>query len=141
MRLNEECIRDTLQYLVDNLELNLTDLKGDFNSLSLLSVMKHFDNIYSKEDIWYSIYNLSKDNFIETNDIRKNSVNAFAYVYIFNVTHRGHNFYESIQPEPIWNKTKNVVSKVGVHTLEFMESVAHDIILESAKQIILSTQH
>ena len=95
-----------------------------------------FDNKYSREDVWYSIYNLSQDRFIETNDICKQSLNGFAFVEIYNVTHRGHQFYETIQPETIWNKTKSVVSKVGVHTLNFIEGTAHNIAVESAKQAI-----
>lgn len=48
----------------------------------------------------------------------------------------GHQFYESIKPQPIWDKTKSIVSKVGVHTLGFIEGVAHDIAVESAKQAV-----
>lgn len=136
MKINEECIRDILKYLIENLTIQIDKTKGGFNSLSLLSVMKEFDNKYSREDVWYSIYNLSQDRFIETNDICKQSLNGFAFVEIYNVTHRGHQFYETIQPETIWNKTKSVVSKVGVHTLNFIEGTAHDIAVESAKQAI-----
>lgn len=134
MKMNEDCIRDILGYLVDTLILNISDTKGDFQNASLLSVMKKFSDKYSKEDIWYSVYNLSCDRFIETNDIRKQSRNGFAYVEIYNVTHRGHQFYESIKPQPIWDKTKSVISKVGVHTLGFIEGVAHDVVVETAKE-------
>lgn len=137
MKINEECIRDILSYLVNNLTIQISNNnRGDFNSISLLSLIKNFEEKYSKEDIWYSVYNLSQDRFIETNDIRKQSRNGFAYVDIYNVTHRGHQFYETIQPESIWSKTKSVVSKVGVHTLGFIEGTAHDIAVESAKQAV-----
>lgn len=66
MKINEECIRDILSYLIENLTLQISNNKGDFNSISLLSLMKNFDEKYSREDIWYSIYNLSCDRFIET---------------------------------------------------------------------------
>ena len=137
MKINEECIRDVLSYLVDNLTIQISNNRGDFNSISLLSLMKNFEEKYSKEDIWYSIYNLSQDGFIETNDIRKQSRNGFAFVDIYNVTHRGHQFNEIIQPPTIWNKTKSVVSKVGIHTLDFIENTAHDIDVESAKQAVV----
>ena len=96
MKINEECIRDVLSYLVDNLTIQISNNRGDFNSISLLSLMKNFEEKYSKEDIWYSIYNLSQDGFIETNDVRKQSRNGFAFVDIYNVTHRGHQFNEII---------------------------------------------
>lgn len=136
MKINEDCIRDILSYLVDNLTLKINNNKGDFDSISLLSLMKNFEEKYSKEDIWYSVYNLSQDRFIETNDIRTQSRNGFVFVDIYNVTHRGHQFNETIQPPTIWDKTKSVVSKIGVHTLGFIEGTAHDIAVESAKQAV-----
>lgn len=141
MKINEDCIRDILQYYVDELSINfLSHNRCDFNEVSLLKTIKHFENKYSQEDVWYTVYNLSQDRFIETNDIRKTSRDAgLAYVSIYNVTHRGHQFYESIQPEPIWEKTKTVVSKVGIHTLSFIESVAHDVAVEAGKQAVTIT--
>lgn len=136
MKMNEDCIRDILKYLVENLTIKIDHNKGGFNDMSMLAIMKEFETKYSREDIWYSVYNLSQDRFIDTNDVRKQSMVGFAFVEIYNVTHRGHQFYETIQPETIWNKTKSVVSKVGVHTLGFVESVAHDVAVESAKQAV-----
>ena len=93
MKINEECIRDVLSYLINNLTIQIiNNKKGDFNSISLLSLMETFDEKYSKEDVWYSIYNLSQDRYIETDDIRSKSRNGFAFVNIYNVTHRGHEF-------------------------------------------------
>lgn len=136
MKMNEECIRDILKYLVENLSIKIENNKGGFNDITMLGIIKEFDNKYTKEDIWYSVYNLSQDRFIDTNDIRKQSMVGFAFVEIYNVTHRGHQFYETIQPQPLWDKTKSVISKVGVHTLGFIESVAHDVAVESAKQAV-----
>lgn len=136
MKMNEECIRDILHYLVENLTIKIENNKGGFNDITMLGIIKEFDNKYTKEDIWYSVYNLSQDRFIDTNDIRKQSMVGFAFVEIYNVTHRGHQFYETIQPQPLWDKTKSVISKVGVHTLGFIESVAHDVAVESAKQAV-----
>lgn len=134
MKINEDCVRSVLSYFVDNLALKLSDTKGDFDKISMMKVMKDFGGTYSKEDIWYTIYNLSKEGYIETNNIREQSRNGFAYVDIFNVTHIGHQFYESIQPDTIWDKTKAVINKVGVHSIRFVANVAHDIAVESAKQ-------
>lgn len=48
----------------------------------------------------------------------------------------GYQFYESVKDPSIWNKTKNIIGKVGSHTLEFIESVAHDVAVEAAKEVI-----
>ena len=37
----------------------------------------------------------------------------------------------------LFTKTKSVISKVGIHTLDFIENTAHDIAVESAKQAIV----
>ena len=137
MKINEECVRDVLDYLVNNLHLVIVrNIKGDFNSIDLLELMQYFDGEYTHEDVWYSVYNLEQSGYIETNNIRENSKSAFAHANISNVTHRGHEFYESIKPQSVWKKTKSVISKVGVHTLGFIETVAHDVAVESAKQLI-----
>lgn len=138
MKINEDCIRDILRYYVENLEVFFgTHNRCGFSEITLLATIEKFKDEYTKADIWYSVYNLSQDRFIETNDIYRISRDSgLAYVIIYNVTHKGHQFYESIQPEPIWNKTKKVVSKIGVHTLDFIECVAHDIAIESAKQAV-----
>ncbi len=139
MKINDDCVRDILKYLVENLTIKLTDTKGDFNKLSVHKVISHFSETYSREDVWYSLYNLEQEQYIETNGIRKHSVVGLAFADIFNVTHKGHNFYEIIQPQSVWDKTKSVLSKVGIHTLNFVESVAHDIAVETAKEIIKIT--
>ena len=136
MRINEDCIRDVLSYLIENLTLKLNDTKGDFEKLSMYKIIYHFQNTYSKEDVWYSLYNLEQERYIETNDIRKHSITGFAFVDIFNVTHKGHNFYESIRPQPVWDKTKSVLSKIGIHSLKFIESIAHDVAVEISKEAV-----
>lgn len=35
-----------------------------------------------------------------------------------------------------WEKTKTIANKVGNHTIEFMEGVAHDVAVEFAKEFI-----
>ena len=37
------------------------------------------------------------------------------------------------------SKTKSIINKVGNHTLEFVENVAHDVAVESAKELIKGT--
>lgn len=55
---------------------------------------------------------------------------------IEDVTFSGYQFIESIREPSIWEKTKTVVGKVGNHTLGFIETVAHDIAVEAAKEAI-----
>lgn len=135
MTINDNCIREILRYLVENLKIHIKNMKFTYVSISVSELINKLESQrYSKEDIVYSINILASLHYIEGEQLTdKMSVN-FAYQKIDNVTYRGQQFYESIKPEPIWNKTKHIVEKVGVHTLEFIESVAHDAAVESAKE-------
>ena len=52
---------------------------------------------------------------------------------IHHVTYAGQQFYELTKPETIWQETKGVLATVGVHTLEFVEKIAHDMVVKSAE--------
>lgn len=130
MKLNPDCIRDVLLYL----EENLTIENHVFSSINLKMLQDNLTD-YSKEDIFYSVYNLKQIRFIEG---RINDVSNMKMMFceIENITYAGHQFLATVRPEPIWNKTKSIISQIGVHTLGFIEGVAHDIAVESAKQAV-----
>ena len=130
MKLNPDCIRDVLLYLEENIKID----NRTFMPISLKSLQEVFEN-YSEEDIFYSVYNLKQAKFIEGKftDIKDTKM---AICEIQNITYVGHQFLETVRPKPIWDKTKSVVTKVGVHTLGFIEEIAHDIAVESAKQAV-----
>lgn len=137
MKLNEDCLRDTLILLVDNLQIFI-DKKYktvEFGKLSVLQIAEELPE-YSLEDVFQSLYILSQNNYVKgINNVYVNG-QPLSNIYINEVTYLGFQFYESIQPEPLWNKTKNIIKQVGVHSLEFIETVAHDIAVESAKQMV-----
>lgn len=112
MKTNEDCVRDILSYLVENLNIKIEDNKGGFETKTLLSVMNEFSSSYSKEDIWYSVYCLSSEKYIETTNMKSNTETLFVKIIIYNVTYKGHLLYESIQPQKVWDKTKSIVSRI-----------------------------
>lgn len=128
MKLNTDCIRDTLLYLEESLEID----NRNFTSITLTTLQEKLSK-YSAEDVFYTIYNLSEARFVDCKWGVITSEN-FRHCDISNITYRGHQFLESVRPETIWQKTKTVASKVGVHTLEFIESVAREVAVELAKQ-------
>lgn len=89
-----------------------------------------------KKDIAYSILKLLEINFIKASEVSPENAGVIQKCEVYEVTYLGHKFYESIQSEHIWDKTKSVISKVGVHTLDFIEGVARDVAVESAKQAV-----
>ena len=132
MQINTECVRDTLLYLEENLKI----INGHtFDSISLSDLQEALSKKYTPEDVFYSVYNLRQIHFIEGRISDVSNIKMF-FCDIENITYGGHQFLNSIRPEPIWNKTKRIVSKIGVHSLGFIEGVAHDVAVESAKQAV-----
>ena len=137
MKLNEDCIRDTLSILVNEL-IFIIDKKYnkiEFGKLTFFDIKNEF-NQYTNEDICQSLYILAQNNYIRGKHLLDMNGQFLSTIYVNEVTYLGYQFYESIQPEPIWQKTKTILKHVGVHSLNFIESVAHDVAVECAKQII-----
>lgn len=139
MQIKEECVREILGYIVKNIDYkNDVDHKLNVVPVSLYELYndKKLSEKYEQKDIMYTVLKLLEIHFIKVSDIFPQNKSVIERCTICEVTYSGHKFYESIQPEPIWNKTKSVISKIGVHTLDFIEGVAHDIAIESAKQAV-----
>ena len=137
MKLNEDCIRDTLSILVNELIFIIDKKynKVEFGKLTFFDIKNEF-NQYTNEDICQSLYILAQNNYIRGKHLLDMNGQLLSTIYVNEVTYIGYQFYESIQPEPIWQKTKTILKHVGVHSLNFIESVAHDVAIECAKQII-----
>lgn len=130
MKLNPDCIRDVLLYLEENLKIS----EREFLPITLVTLEEELTQ-YPKEDVFYSVYNLRQIGFIE-GTFKDTITGKMQYCNIENITYAGHQFLATVKSETIWRKTKSVVSKVGVHTLGFIEGVAHDMAVESAKQAV-----
>ena len=133
MKLNPDCIRDILLFLEENLEIK----DGSFTWVSLQTLEDSL-TAYSKEDIFYSVYNLREINYIEGYFMGADNLKMYV-CHIENITYAGHQFLDSVRPETVWNQTKSIIKKMGIHTLEFIESVAHDVVVESAKQAVINS--
>lgn len=138
MKINEECIREILKYLVENLSLKLDgDLRFSYKDISVLQLIKQLEPVgYTKEDIAYSVNILSEQYYIEGRQLQDRIKVSFAFQEIINVTYKGHKFYEAIKSDTTWNKTKGVIGKVGNHALDFIETTAQMVAVESAKQAV-----
>ena len=133
MKLNPDCIRDILLFLEENLEIK----DGSFTAVSLQTLEDSL-TAYSKEDIFYSVYNLREIHYIEGRFMGADNLKMYV-CHIENITYAGHQFLDSVRPETVWNQTKSIIKKMGIHTLEFIESVAHDVAVESAKQAVITS--
>ena len=87
----------------------------------------------------YSIIKLEECRFIKI--ISKFPTNRpyLEQCVIEDVTMNGYQFLEAVHDDTIWEKTKSIAKSVGNHAINFIESTAHDIAVESAKTMIYAT--
>lgn len=141
MKLNPDCMRIILKYCVEHIdykELNLNQWREKSVTLTMLYESDELKN-FEKKEIMYSVMKLYEYKFIAVSSIQPINGKYFDSCNITDVTIYGHDFYNSIQEDTIWNKTKNVVGQVGNHTLKFIEDTAQKIAVESAKQAVTIT--
>lgn len=139
MELNPDCMRLILKYCVQNIdykELSMNQWSEKYVFLETLYACNELKN-FTKKDIMYSVMKLYEYKYIILAHVVPDKGQAYIdSCTIVDVTVRGHDFYNTIQEDNIWNKTKQVFSKVGNHTLKFIEDTAQKIAVESAKQLI-----
>ena len=109
MQMNLECIKDVLLYCVNNIKIKKVGNDWKIDKVNL-----------------ETLYNAENGAILKRCSID-------------DVTIEGHKFIDSVKEPTIWNKTKSIINKVGNHTLEFVENVAHDVAVESAKELIKGT--
>lgn len=139
MELNESCVRDVLIFCKNNIDYKeLSDGTFHVVSVSLQQLFNSYlNNSYSHKEIMYTVLKLNEVNFIKISN--RNPENSASYInncMINEITYSGHKFLAATEPETVWNKTKGIIGKVGNHTLEFVENVAHDVAVESAKALV-----
>ena len=132
MEMNIDCIRDILSFIVDTqtIDDNLTIVPIQVNDIYDGEKLKN----YSKQEIFYSLTLLKEGGYILCTS--SSYSNVIVLFEVIRITYKGHTFYESIREQTVWEKTKSTAKNVGNHTLEFIESIAHDIAVEGVKTII-----
>lgn len=137
MKINEECIRDIITYLSENLIIKKDyDDKYKYETISVYMLNKNFQSKYAIQDIIYSVKILNECGYIRGENLSKLHDIDIKFQDIQDITYLGNRFYESIQPETVWEKTKGIVGKIGNYSLEFIESTAKEVAVEMAKQAV-----
>lgn len=122
MKLNPDCIRDTLLYLEDNLEI---ENNHKFTKIELRQLQEQLTQ-YTPEDIFYSVYNLHRIHFIEGKISDINDMKMF-FCTINNITWNGHQFLNTIRPKTVWEATKSGASKLGIMSMSALSTLAMKI--------------
>lgn len=126
MQLKPDCIRDTLLYLEEQLVINFQ--KGNFEYITLHQLteqmIEKYGDKYTKEDIWYTVYNLKQVHFIEGR-INDAGQHKMMFCEIENITWNGHQFLSTVRPDTIWEATKKKAKQIGgmsIHSLSMISS-------------------
>lgn len=128
MKLNQECIRDILLYIEENLTYE------NWIEASSLPLDK-----YSSEELIYTVEKLIEADFLNcsTSHYIGSSLPA---IRIKSITYSGHQFLDNIRDDKVWKETKSIVSKVSSVSIQIISDVASKVITNIiSKQMGLPT--
>lgn len=124
MQLNYDCIRDVLLFLEQNLKIS-DDLffeSVEFDELLQSSTLA----TYTKQDIFYSVLNLSEIEFIDATILWAEG--SAHHISINNITYEGHEFLSAIRPPNVWQGIKSKLKTVGTISISLISDIAVNFI-------------
>ncbi len=138
MKLDKDCIRAILIYI----EVHCIYEVDKFNEKRMHIVNLHELieskelSTFSEDDIRYTLVKLLEGDYIVGSLIPKNSGVNFNIVRISQFTLRGHDLLDNIRSEPVWNKTKDILHKVGDFSLGIMSQIAGETMAAYTKSMM-----
>lgn len=121
MRLNPNCVRDTLLFFEENLTISP---ELEIKSIPLYQIAKALD--YPQEEIANTLIALKDAGFITAQMDMSN--NRIYRLTVSLITYNGYQFIEVIRPKPVWERIKAALCQVGSVTLEIMKAAGTEII-------------
>lgn len=123
MKLNYDCLRDTLLYLEENLTV---DCDGEL-SFGLIYLDDLYNELsqYSNEDIYYSVFNLKQAEFLScspADDWPIYHIDSINYI-----TFKGHEFLSEIRDNDKWKKVKSILGNVKTFSLSAISAAAEGV--------------
>lgn len=121
MRLNHDCVRETMLYLERTLEytgaINLSDftLEG-----------------FTYEDTIYTLQKLSEAEYISATV--KQDVTGDILIYVHSITWEGHRFLDTVRDNKVWTGTKKILSTVSSSSISFVSTIASQVLTNLISQ-------
>jgi len=117
MKLNQDCVRDVLIFLEENLTYNDSFPATDINI-----------SAYSMEEILYTVSLLYEAHYLKAIPINSFEFNSF---FIVSLTMSGHELLDNIRDDTVWNKVKHKISSITSSvSLTILNSVASSVITD-----------
>lgn len=120
MKLNMDCVRDTMLYLE-------TIPAYDKNGIPTHSYFRYQQlpdeliSKYSNDDVLYSLEQIVKSGFVEGEN-RPDSGGSF--IVIYSIDPLGHDFINNVRDKKAWNYAKEASKKVGSVSLNILSALA-----------------
>ena len=122
MRLNMDCLRDTLLALEDGQRFYVIDENTVAKDYLDLEEVCALVPKYDKAEVFYALQNLDQAGMI---DMTAKWTNGFVYYCSINdVLYEGHQFADKIRDEARWGKLKKGLSTVRDYSLSAIEAIA-----------------
>lgn len=121
MKLNNDLIRDIL--------LVVEDTTGYQKQLIIYRPYEGDNDLpfikdYDTEELLYHIYQCSSSGLIEL------GTQTAEYLFIKDLSPKGHSYLENIRNDTTWNKTKSIASKIGSKSLDSMIEISSKVITQ-----------
>ncbi|MCL0330663.1 YjcQ family protein [Apilactobacillus xinyiensis] len=131
MKLNYDCVRDTLICIETNLKVG----KGLLPNELIKKIQSKYD--YSEDDIVYTLSKLREGNYIIGGIKFKfnaygNSIKIISAVS--DITFKGHEYLNTIRDNKVWKKTKSVAKSFKGVPLSVMGSLAEKVLTSIINQ-------
>ena len=127
MKLDLDCIRDTLLSLEENLQLGEDLRYPDFYLDDLLALPSM--QAYSRPTVAYTVLKLEEGGFLYASYIEGDD--GFNDILLLGISYSGHQLLEHIRPTSVWQSTQRAAKKVGSYAINFILDVASSILSSS----------
>ncbi|BAK99744.1 hypothetical protein OBV_25460 [Oscillibacter valericigenes Sjm18-20] len=134
MKLNHECVRDTL-LLLESLPYVITNDDGDVEFVGVwFPAICSSLATYPQEVIYYTLSKMDEAGFIDMSvHWGGGTLSSCCVNYI---TYEGHEFLEKIRPETVWKKTTTIAGEIGSFGLKTIGKIAEGVTTASINAMI-----
>lgn len=125
MKLSRDCIRDVLMYL-ESIEYVVVDDYGNtsFDMVDIDDIYSEFTK-WSKQDILYSISNLSQAGFIKV--LEPDNCIVPCPISVLYITYKGHEFLDKIRDEKRWRLISKSLSSIRDYSIDAICAIANGV--------------
>lgn len=125
MKLNQECVRDLLLAIEEQLRLDSIDIENLMDqSDNYLRVNDQYK--YELDELIYTAQKLKEAGFI--NGSSSINYDQFTDFIVESITWDGHKFLDTVRDNKVWSDTKKITSKFSSVSLSLVETVASTVI-------------